>query len=99
MGMAARVNDTQVCPKVEPGPTPHVGGPIQSPGEPTVVICGQAAARVGDKALCSGCGMMATIQQGSSSVFIGGKAAARMGDPTDHGGQIVLGAPTVMIGG
>jgi uncharacterized Zn-binding protein involved in type VI secretion len=36
---------------------------------------------------------------GSTTVMIGGKPAARMGDPTAHGGTIVLGDPTVMIGG
>ena len=28
-----------------------------------------------------------------------GKPAARLGDPTVHGGSVVMGAPTVMIGG
>jgi uncharacterized Zn-binding protein involved in type VI secretion len=32
-------------------------------------------------------------------VMIGGRPAARMGDTTAHGGSIVLGCPTVMIGG
>jgi uncharacterized Zn-binding protein involved in type VI secretion len=32
-------------------------------------------------------------------VLIGNKPAARMGDSTAHGGVIVLGYPTVMIGG
>jgi uncharacterized Zn-binding protein involved in type VI secretion len=36
---------------------------------------------------------------GSSSVFIGGLPAARIGDTTAHGGNIVLGCFTVMIGG
>lgn len=31
--------------------------------------------------------------------MICGKPAARMGDTTAHGGQIVLGCPTVIIGG
>jgi uncharacterized Zn-binding protein involved in type VI secretion len=31
--------------------------------------------------------------------MIGGKAAARMGDSTAHGGSIVSGFPTVIIGG
>ncbi len=35
---------------------------------------------------------------GSPTVLIGGMMAARMGDPTAHGGVIVLGAMTVMIG-
>ncbi len=39
------------------------------------------------------------IVKGSSSVMIGGVPAARMGDSTAHGGSIVLGDPTVIIGG
>jgi hypothetical protein len=39
-----------------------------------------------------------TISQGEPSVQIGNKDAARLGDPTDHGGNIVLGCPTVIIG-
>ena len=31
--------------------------------------------------------------------MIGGKPAARMGDSPAHGGTIVAGCPTVMIGG
>lgn len=40
-----------------------------------------------------------SIVKGSATVMIGGKPAARMGDTTAHGGSIVLGCPTVMIGG
>jgi hypothetical protein len=35
---------------------------------------------------------------GSVGVLIGGKPAARMGDQCMHGGSIVMGCPTVMIG-
>jgi uncharacterized Zn-binding protein involved in type VI secretion len=31
--------------------------------------------------------------------MIGGKPAARQGDSTSHGGTIMLGLPTVIIGG
>ena len=34
-----------------------------------------------------------------ATVMIGGKPAARMGDSTAHGGTIVMGCPTVLIGG
>lgn len=79
------------------GPVPHVGGPILPPGCPTVLIGGMPAARVGDMATCSG--PPDTIVMGSATVFIGGAPAARMGDLTAHGGTIVVGCPTVMIGG
>ncbi|MEM9928490.1 MAG: PAAR domain-containing protein [Bacteroidota bacterium] len=84
---------------VTPGlpPIPHVGGPIVGPGVPTVLIAKLPAAVVGD--MCTCVGPPDTIVKGSATVLIGGKPAARLGDTTAHGGTIVLGAPTVMIGG
>ena len=97
MGMpAARVGDMHVCPMVNPPPVPHVGGPIMPAGEPTVLIAGMPAARVGDMAVCTG--PPDTIAFGSTTVLIGGMPAARLGDSTAHGGSIVAGAPTVLIG-
>jgi uncharacterized Zn-binding protein involved in type VI secretion len=93
---AARVGDMHTCPMVDPGPKPHVGGPITGPGVPTVFIGGQPAAVVGDMATCTG--PPDSIIMGSTGVFIGGKPAARMGDNTAHGGVIVAGCPTVLIG-
>lgn len=79
-------------------------------GMPTVLICGQPAARLGDMHVCP----MVTpglppiphvggpITLGSATVLIGGQPAARMGDmalcvgPPD---TIALGCPTVLIGG
>jgi len=95
MPAAARVGDMHVCPMVT-GTVPHVGGPVLPPGCPTVLIAGMPAARVGDMLVCSG--PPDTIIAGSATVMIGGMPAARMGDSTAHGGTIVLGAFTVMIG-
>jgi uncharacterized Zn-binding protein involved in type VI secretion len=78
-------------------PIPHVGGPIIGAGCPTVLIGGLPAARVGDQLICVG--PPDAIVKGSSTVTIGGMPAARMGDSTAHGGSIVLGCFTVMIGG
>lgn len=78
------------------GPVPHVGGPIAGPCVPTVLIGGLPAATVGDMMVCVG--PPDTIVMGSTTVLIGGKPAARMGDPSSHGGSIVVGMPTVMIG-
>jgi len=61
-----------------------------------VLIGGMPAACVGDMAVCAG--PPDSIASGSSSVMIGGKPAARMGDSTAHGGKIVVGCPTVLIG-
>lgn len=99
MPPAARLTDMHTCPMVTPGvpPIPHVGGPVTGPGAPTVLIGGLPAARVGDMLVCVG--PPDTIIKGSSSVMIAGMPAARMGDSTAHGGSIVLGNPTVLIGG
>jgi uncharacterized Zn-binding protein involved in type VI secretion len=96
MPPAARISDMHVCPMVT-GTVPHVGGPVLPPGAPTVLIGGQPAATVGDMCTCTG--PPDTIAAGSGTVMIGGKPAARMGDSTSHGGVIVLGCFTVMIGG
>jgi len=97
MGMpAARVTDMHVCPMVTVL-VPHVGGPILPPGCPTVLIGGLPAARMTDMATCVG--PPDIIILGSFTVLIGGMPAARLGDMTAHGGVIVLGLPTVLIGG
>ena len=62
----------------------------------TVLIGGLPAARVGDMAVCVG--PPDVIAMGSFTVLIGGMPAARMGDLTAHGGTIILGCPTVLIG-
>ncbi len=96
MPPAARLTDMHVCPLVT-GVVPHVGGPITGPGVPTVLIGGMPAAVMGDMLVCVG--PPDTIAKGSATVLIGGKPAARVGDITAHGGNIVLGCFTVLIGG
>jgi len=96
MPPAARLSDMHTCPMAT-GPVPHVGGPILPPCEPTVMIGMLPAARVTDMATCVG--PPDTIIKGSSTVLIGNLPAARIGDQTAHGGVIILGCFTVMIGG
>ncbi len=97
MPLAARINDMHTCPMVTPGGTPHVGGPILPPGAVTVLIGGSPAAKVGDMCVCSG--PPDSLIAGSATVFIEGAPAVRMGDATAHGGTVVGGSPTVIIGG
>lgn len=99
MPPAARITDMHTCPMVTPGvpPVPHVGGPILGPGAPTVLIGKMPAAVMGDSCTCVG--PPDTIVKCSATVMICGKPAARLGDTTAHGGSIVLGMMTVMIGG
>lgn len=91
----ARVGDYHTCPMVT-SKKPHVGGPVAQ-GNPTVLVGGMPAATIGDMCVC--CGPPDAIAQGEPTVLIGGKPAATMGGSTVHGGKIVAGCPTVMIGG
>jgi len=96
MGMpAARVTDMHVCPMVTVL-VPHVGGPILPPCCPTVLTGSLPQARVTDMAVCVG--PPDVIVLGSFTVLVGGLPAARLGDLTAHGGTIVVGLPTVLIG-
>ena len=92
---AARVTDMHTCPMVT-GVVPRVGGPITAPGCPTALIGMLPAARITDIAICVG--PPDVIVQASTTVLIGGLQAARIGDLTAHGGVIVTGEPTVLIG-
>src|SRR5579872_3245596 len=96
MGMpAARMTDMHTCPMVT-GIVPHVGGPILPPCAVTVLIGSLPAARVGDMATCVG--PPDVIALGSFTVLTMSQPQARMGDLTAHGGTIVLGLPTVLVG-
>ncbi|HJQ82458.1 MAG TPA: PAAR domain-containing protein [Candidatus Binatia bacterium] len=93
MPAAARVGD----------PTGHPGT-IAGPGVPTVLIGGMPAATVGDTHACAmpptaGPHPPTPIAKGSATVLIGGRPAARMGDLAGCGAPIVMGLPTVEIGG
>ncbi|WP_299002072.1 PAAR domain-containing protein [uncultured Shewanella sp.] len=96
MTLAARVGDTQVC-SMTTGAVPHVGGVIMSGSVTDVLIECLPAAVVGQSCVCVG--VTSTIAAGSTTVLIGNMPAARMGDSTSHGGSIVSGSATVMIGG
>jgi uncharacterized Zn-binding protein involved in type VI secretion len=93
MPPAARVTD----------PTGHPGM-ISGPGVPNVLIGGLPAAVVGDLHACAmpplaGPHPPTPIVKGSATVLIGGRPAARMGDLTGCGAPIIMGMPTVQIGG
>ena len=97
MGMpAARVTDMHVCPMITVL-VPHVGGPILPPGGIPVLIGGLPAARATDMCVCVG--PPDVIVKCSTTVLIAGLPAARIGDITAHGGVIVLGHFTTLIGG
>jgi len=97
MGMpAARVTDMHACPMFT-GPVPHVGGPILPPGAVTVLTGSLPQASATD--MCTCVGPPDVIAKASATVLVCGLPAARLGDMTAHGGNIVAGLPTVLIGG
>jgi uncharacterized Zn-binding protein involved in type VI secretion len=95
---ASRLTDMHTCPMVTPGtpPVPHVGGPVLPPCCPTVLVGGQPDARIGD--LCTCVGPPDPIARGASTVLVGGLPPARITDLTSHGGMLIVGWPTVLIG-
>ena len=90
MPPAARLTDLHACPI-------HGGGPIAPPCHPTTIIGFLPAARLTDLCICLGV-PIDVIVKGSPTVIIGFLPAARIGDSTAHGGAIVMGCPTVIIG-
>jgi uncharacterized Zn-binding protein involved in type VI secretion len=97
MSAAVRVGDKHVCSLT--APIPHVGGSVQAPGVPTVLIGNQPAATRGAMCPCALGLLPNAIVGGSTTVLIGNNGAARVDDPTAHGGQFSAGCPTVLIGG
>lgn len=99
MPEAARISDMHTCSKNEPGPIPHVGGPVFA-GSANVLIGYLPAARVGDAMVCSPIGPADSIKAGAATVLINYCSAARRTDPGSHssGDLIVQGCPTVLIG-
>jgi uncharacterized Zn-binding protein involved in type VI secretion len=78
------------------GLVPHVGGPILPPCSVNVITGYMPQARITDLCLCVG--PPDVIIQGSPTVLVNGLMAARIGDQCAHGGKIVTGFPTVLIG-
>jgi uncharacterized Zn-binding protein involved in type VI secretion len=93
---AARLLDMHVCPMFT-GPVPHVGGPVIALPSHKVLTQYLPNAVLTDKAICVGPPDM--VAKGSATVLIGKKPAARLSDNCMHGGMIVLGCFTVLIGG
>lgn len=94
----AIVGSMHVCPMVDPGPKPHVGGPVVDAGQTFVKFNGIPIAVEGGKCLCTGMPGTDPMVKGSSFVKIAGKGIMRMGDSTGHGGKIVVGVPTFTCG-
>lgn len=96
---AARLNDMHMCPMVTPAPVPipHVGGPIMGPGAATVLTGNMLQAQVGN--VCTCVGPPDVIVKGSATVLAVNMPAARIMDACAHGGMVVMGFPTVIIGG
>ncbi|MEF0863960.1 MULTISPECIES: PAAR domain-containing protein [Rhizobium] len=80
-----------ICPMIDPGPKPHVGGPVRSTQQSFVTVEGVPIATVGDKCLCTGVPTNDDIVDGSSVANINGQKIARFGDRCSHGGRLVQG--------
>lgn len=90
---AARLTDHHVCQKPA-----HVGGPLFSPGEPSVLIGNLPAARFSDMATCTGVPDIDAISMGAPTVVIGKLLACRLGEATEHQGVVIGSFPRVLLG-
>jgi uncharacterized Zn-binding protein involved in type VI secretion len=70
---------------------------VVSPSAPTVLVGCLPQAGIGSVCVCVG--PPDAIVKGSATVLAGGIPASRMLDNTAHGGMVVLGCMTVLIGG
>lgn len=93
----ALVGHMHVCPKIEPGPRPHVGGPVMDAGQSHVKFNGIPVAVEGGQCMCTGLPGPDKMTKGSNHVKINGKGIMRMGDSTAHGGKIKMGVPTIKV--
>ncbi|RJE82560.1 hypothetical protein D3P04_19545 [Paracoccus onubensis] len=91
----ALVGHMHICPKVDPGPKPHVGGPVISGGQSFVKFNGIPLAVEGGQCMCTGMPGPDKMTKGSSLVKIDGKGVMRVGDSTAHGGKITMGIPAL----
>lgn len=94
----AHLGHMHVCPMVDPGPKPHVGGPVIDAGQTLVKFNGIPIAVEGGKCLCTGLPGPDQMVKGSSLVKINGKGVMRVGDACAHGGKITTGIPTITSG-
>ncbi|MCT4603438.1 MAG: PAAR domain-containing protein [Marinifilum sp.] len=91
----ATLGSNHACPMVT-GTTPHVGGPIIGPGASNVLVNGRPVALMGDTCMCTG--TPDTIIEGEPTVLINGVPVATVGCKTAHGGVVIEGDATVIIG-
>jgi uncharacterized Zn-binding protein involved in type VI secretion len=91
---AAFMGSLHVCPSVTVI-VPHVGGPVIGTAA-TVLVGGPPAATIGDISVCVG--PPDAVAATSVTVMAQGKPMARMTDPCGHGGKIMLGMPTIIVG-
>lgn len=89
----ALIGHMHVCPQVDPGPKPHVGGPVIGAGQTLVRFNGVPLAVEGGECMCTGIPGPDRMTQGSGVVRINGRGVMRVGDQTAHGGKIVTGVP------
>lgn len=90
-----RVGDVQPCPATTP--QPH-GIATVIAGSPTVIVVGQPAAHLGSALVCASAPAPNAVTAASTTVFVNGQGAARTGDATSHGGVLLSGQGTVLVG-
>ena len=98
---ATRNDDRHSCKHIRPGPTKHVGGPVNVVGPRDVKINSKDAAIFSDECECFGVGSAPppkdSIIGGYLKVFIKGQPVARVDEKT-YGGSVTEGSPNTVYG-
>lgn len=97
MPEVARQGDKTACPVLFI--LPHVGGPLEPAGAVTLTADGKDVIRIGDYAHCRAPNPLDVVFEGAACFTVCGIPVARKGDHMAHGGLIVEGSPTFIVGG
>lgn len=99
MEPVARVGDETSCPAFEYVILPHLGGPLINASPVCLAADGRSIIRVGDYGECKLAAPLDVVVEGAATFTVCGLPVARKGDGMVHGGHIVEGSPTLVVGG
>jgi uncharacterized Zn-binding protein involved in type VI secretion len=110
MPSVARKDDTTLCPEMvvipvySMVPSPpvvfaHDGGPLFNVMPVCLEVNGKPVIRLGDEATCKAPAPLDVVFEGAATFTVCGLPVARVGDHMVHTGSIVVGSPTVEVGG
>jgi uncharacterized Zn-binding protein involved in type VI secretion len=99
MQPVAREGDKTFCPQHELVIIPHVGGPLTPAEKVCLQSDGKSVIRIGDYGNCQSPAPLDVVFEGAATFTCCGLPVARKGDKMVHGGMIIEGSSTLLVGG